>query len=215
MTHKHRPIAVLCDFDGTIATDQTMDFLYTRFAACGMAYAHQWERGEISTPEEIRLTFTTIDADKQEMEDALEEIQFDEGFHGFLRLAEDRGYLIAVVSDGLEWYIDFILKRHGISDLPIYANRIHFNPKGFRFEFPWSHEDTPMRGVSKPNIVRCYREKAAHVVYVGDGRTDVDVIHRVDLLYAKGWLARHCKKQRVDAIEFVDWQDLISKWREP
>lgn len=212
---KHRTIAILCDFDGTIASHQTLDFLYERFAACGLEYALKWERGEISTPMELHLTFATVDAQKEEMENALEEIEIDEGFHSFLKFARDRKYPMAVVSDGLEWYIDFILSRYGVQDIPIYANRIHFERNGFRFEFPWSHTDAPMRGVSKPNIVRCYREKVDRVVYVGDGRTDANVIRDVDLLYAKGWLANHCKEQCVDAIEFTDWEDLISKWREP
>ena len=77
-------IAVLCDFDGTIALTQTLDFLYQHFAGCGMEFAHCWERGEISTPEEIRSTFATVTASKEEMEAALTGIRLDPGFRRFL-----------------------------------------------------------------------------------------------------------------------------------
>jgi 2-hydroxy-3-keto-5-methylthiopentenyl-1-phosphate phosphatase len=212
---KDEDIAILCDFDGTISTVQTMEFLYERFAACGMEYAYRWEAGEITTSEEIRSTFATVKSSKEEMERALEEIGIDEGFHGFLDFTEQNGFHVAIVSDGLEWYIDYLLKRNGISGIPIFANRIRFEGDGFRFDFPWFHKGTPMRGVSKPNIIKQYYDRGARVVYVGDGRTDIDVIGRVDLLYAKDWLAKYCKEQNIDAIEFTTWMDLLSKWREP
>jgi 2-hydroxy-3-keto-5-methylthiopentenyl-1-phosphate phosphatase len=208
-------IAVLCDFDGTIALSQTMDFLYQRFAGCGMDFAHRWERGEISTAEEIRSTFATVTASKEEMEAALTGLRLDPGFTRFLSIAEDRGYLTAIVSDGLEWYIRFLLSRHGITDLPIYANHIEFQQDGFSFEFPWHHPDVPLRGVSKRHIVQRFREDEWRIVYVGDGKSDTDIVLTVDRLYAKGWLATYCSENQIEAITFTDWDDLIQKWEEP
>jgi hypothetical protein len=60
--------AILCDFDGTVCPTQMMDFLYQHFAACGMEYAERWERGEISTQEEIESTFGSVSASREEME---------------------------------------------------------------------------------------------------------------------------------------------------
>jgi 2-hydroxy-3-keto-5-methylthiopentenyl-1-phosphate phosphatase len=208
-------IAVLCDFDGTIALTQTLDFLYQHFAGCGMEFAHRWERGEISTPEEIRSTFATVTASKEEMEAALAGIRLDPGFRRFLSIVDDRGYLMAIVSDGLEWYIRFLLSRHGIMDLPIYANHIEFQPDGFSFAFPWQHPDVPLRGVSKRHIVQRFRGHARHIVYIGDGKSDTDILHAVDRLYAKGWLAAYCFENQIEAITFTNWDDLIQKWEEP
>jgi 2,3-diketo-5-methylthio-1-phosphopentane phosphatase len=208
-------VVVLCDFDGTICTANTMDFLYRKFAGCGMAFAEKWERGEISTAEEIRSTFATVDASREEMEQALSTLEIDEGFHHFLAYCHQRGYHVAVVSDGLEWYIEYILGQHGISDLPIYANRIHFENAGFRFEFPWFHEDTPLRGVSKPRILLSYQDQGKKVVYIGDGKSDTDAIHEADLVYARGWLAEHCTELGIEAVVFDRFDELIPKWREP
>jgi 2,3-diketo-5-methylthio-1-phosphopentane phosphatase len=208
-------IVVLSDFDGTITPTQTMDFLYQRFAGCGLKYARKWERGEISTAEEIRATFKTVTATRKEMEQALVKIKIDPGFHAFYSFAIEKGYRLAILSDGLEWYIKLILEANGVTGIPIYANRIQFKKQGFRFEFPWQHEDHPLRGVSKAHIARRYRKNGAQIVYIGDGKSDTDVIHSADLVYAKGWLALHCIEQRISAIEFSTWHDLLDKWREP
>lgn len=205
-------LAVLCDFDGTISQTQTMDFIYQRFAECGMEFARRWERGEISTPEEIRSTFATVTATKKEMEAALLEIDIDPGFKRFLAIARERGYGLAIVSDGLEWYIQFILSQHGITNLQIYANRIKFKEDGFSFEFPWHHPDVPHRGVSKRHVIHLFREQSRRIIYVGDGRSDTDIVDAVDRLYAKGWLADYCRDNQIEAITFTDWHDLIQKW---
>ncbi|MFN2274815.1 MAG: MtnX-like HAD-IB family phosphatase [Anaerolineales bacterium] len=216
MTPSHKPgsLAVLCDFDGTIAHAQTMDFLYQRFASCGMEFARRWERGEIGTAEEIRSTFATVTASRQEMERALDEIELDPGFNVFLAGAEQRGDLVAIVSDGLDWYIEFLLKKHGIDGVPVYANHIAFEGNGFRFEFPYYHPDVPLRGVSKRHIVQKFRQQAERIVYVGDGKSDVEILQAVDRLYVKGWLADYCRQHKIEAIPFNNWNDLMEKWQE-
>ena len=207
-------LAILCDFDGTIALSQTMDFLYRRFAGCGMQFARLWERGEIGTSEEIRSTFATVAATRKEMERALEEINLDPGFKTFFDEAKLRGDIVAIVSDGLDWYIEFMLNKHGIDGVPVYANHIEFEGNTFRFEFPFYHPDVPLRGVSKWHIVQQFRQQCERVVYVGDGKSDVEILQSVDRLYAKGWLADYCREHRIEAVTFRNWHELMEKWQE-
>jgi 2,3-diketo-5-methylthio-1-phosphopentane phosphatase len=215
VTTKNSNVAVLCDFDGTICTINTMDYLYRDFASVGMKYAERWERGEISTVEEIRSTFATVDSSRAEMERALDKLEIDEAFPRFLDFCRQRDYYVAVVSDGLEWYIKYILSQHGIRGLPIYANQIRFENGDFHFDFPWFHEESPMRGVSKPRIVHSYQAQGKRVAYIGDGHSDMDVIHQAELVYARGWLAQYCLEHDIEAVLFESFSDLLSKWREP
>lgn len=205
--------AFLCDFDGTICPTQMMDFLYHRFAACGMEFAERWERGEISTQEEIESTFATVKASREEMEAALDEIEIDPHFPAFLEFCRGHDYCFAIVSDGLEWYIDYILGKHGVGGVDIYANQIHFESGGFRFDFPWYDDEAPMRGVCKPGIVRRYQEKDRKVVYVGDGMSDFNVIGVADHIFASRELASFARERGVEFTEFDDFRDLLEKWQ--
>jgi 2,3-diketo-5-methylthio-1-phosphopentane phosphatase len=206
--------AFLCDFDGTVCPTQMMDFLYQRFAASGMKFAEQWGRGEISTQEEIESTFATISASREEMEAALDTIKIDPHFPAFLEFCRNHEYSFAIVSDGLEWYIDYILAKHGIRGVEIYANQIHFEGGGFRFDFPWYDDETPMRGVCKPMIVRRYKERGMKVVYTGDGMSDFEVIGVADHIFARRRLAIYAREQGVEFIEFSDCRDLLEKWQD-
>lgn len=206
-------VAILCDFDGTICHEVVIDSLYAGFAACGLEFSRKWERGEITTPDEITSSFATVTASREELEAALGDFTIDPGIHELLAFCRQRGYEFAVVSDGLDWYIRYILELHGVRDVSIYANQIEFTPQGFRFEFPWHHVSTPLRGVSKPMIVQRYRDQGAKVVVIGDGLTDVEAAAVADQVYAQGLLIDYCRQHGIPAVEVANLVDVVRKWQ--
>jgi 2,3-diketo-5-methylthio-1-phosphopentane phosphatase len=207
-------IAILSDFDGTITTTETLGFIFKEFAESRFEFVRQWARGEIDMRDEIRLTFNTIKSSKKEMEQVLDKVEIAPGFHDFLEFSRKEGYNFAIVSDGLEWYIKYILDRYHIYDIPVFANRIFFESNGFRFEFPWFDEETHRRGVCKPKIARFFKQHAKTLVFIGDGRSDIDIVHEADIVYSRGWLAGYCYAKGLGKDEFYDWYDLKDKWVE-
>lgn len=209
-------VAVLCDFDGTATPHIAIDMMYQEFGSpdC-LKITQRWERGEISTPEEIRLCFATITASRDEMEAFLASLSLDPGLPDLVSLCRQQGCCFAIVSDGLTWYINYLLNRQGIYGVPVYANEIHFEPEGFRFSFPWYRPETPLRGTSKPAIVRRYQGEGKRVVFIGDGLTDVEASEVADVVYARAGLLKYCRERDIPAIEFSDLADLLTKWTIP
>ena len=209
-------IAVLCDFDGTIVPCDTVELIYEGFAGPPCPELNrQWIRGEISTQEELQGCFATIKASRAELEPALASVQVDASFGKFLGFCEQQGHRFAIVSDGLDWIIDFVLERHGMSGLTIFCNEVHFEPGGLRFSFPWYDPRTPLRGVSKSAVVRRYQSEGLRVVFIGDGLTDTDAVKVADVVYARDRLLEHCRQHGIPAAEFSDFADLLDKWGTP
>jgi 2-hydroxy-3-keto-5-methylthiopentenyl-1-phosphate phosphatase len=207
-------VAVLCDFDGTITPTDVLGVLYRSFAGPGCSdFMRQWLEGEISTPQEIMGCLATAKATQVEMEKALDTVQLDPGFPDLFALCQQQGYPFIVLSDGLRWYIDYILTRHGFCNVIIYANEIHFTSEGVRVSSPWYQPETPRRGTSKPAIIRKYKEDGYCVVFIGDGLTDVEAVEVADVVYARDRLLEYCQKLDIPAIGFSDMQDLITHWR--
>ncbi|UCF62183.1 MAG: MtnX-like HAD-IB family phosphatase [Anaerolineaceae bacterium] len=204
---------VLCDFDGTLTDFIIINHLYETFAECGLEYAERWERGEISTMEEMEKTFATVTASREEMESEVAKVDLVPGVPEFISMCQERGYSFAVVSDGLHWYIDYILRQHGIAGIKIFASHIHFEPGGFRFSYPWYDPQIPLRSTSKPTIIRQHQEKGSKVAFIGDGTSDFEVVGVADLIYARKKLAEYCQSKGVPAIEFTDFYDLLTKWQ--
>jgi len=201
---------ILCDFDGTLTKHETMDLIYSRYASCGLKYSKLWSQGLISTMEEVSSTFAAIDAGREEMETLFDEIELIPGTAEFLRDRIAEGRQVAVVSDGLRWYIEYILSRAGFSDIRVYANGIYFEPGGFKFSWTWYDPETPMRSSSKAGIIRRYQRRGHKVAFIGNGKSDANVIGAADRLFAREWLADFCERQGVDFIRFEDFFDLES-----
>lgn len=202
-------IIILCDFDGTITPADTSNFLYTRFAGAGTYYADLWERGEIGTPEELRLTFATIRASREAMEAALKTIPLDPVFPSFYRYCRQVGIKTAIVSDGLEWWIRVILSHHGLDEIPVYANVIQFTADGFRFSHPWFDPEYPRQGTSKRTIVRDFQNGGWRVFYIGDGKSDFTAARQADRVFAKSTLLAYCQKSGIAHIPFEGFADLL------
>jgi 2-hydroxy-3-keto-5-methylthiopentenyl-1-phosphate phosphatase len=188
--------------------------LYRQFAAPScLQMVKLWEQGKISTPEEMHACFATVTASQAEMEHFLSTIPLDPALADLLDFCKRRGYHFAIVSDGLVWYIQHILHCHGIHNVTIYANEIHFGPNGLRLSFPWYSPETPLRGTSKLALVRRYQADGFQVVFIGDGLSDVEVVGAADVLYARASLLDYCRAHRSPAIPFSNLREVLEDLR--
>lgn len=203
----------LCDFDGTIASVGLSDYLYRTFAACGMKYSDLWAAGKISTREEIESSFKTITASREEMESALAAIQIDPCFPEFIQFCREKGCPVAILSDGLDWAINFVLERGGVSGLPLYSNRIRFTEDGFEFEFPYYDPGTPLYGVGKRKVVEQFRDAGSKVVLVGDGRTDMEAAEVADYVIASNELLSYCRERGIPHLPYRNFCEITSQLR--
>lgn len=204
-------VTILCDFDGTISPVDLSNYIFTRFASCGMFYAEQWEQELIGTREEITLTFADINAGPDEIAATLKEIPIDPTFQDLITFIRKNDIDLAVVSDGLDWPIKVVLEEHGIRDLPIYSNQVTFENNRPVCKFPWYDPSTPRSGVCKPLVVRRFREHSRWIVFVGDGRSDRDAVREADLVFAKDDLESYCRDQGIDALHFDTFADVCAQ----
>jgi 2,3-diketo-5-methylthio-1-phosphopentane phosphatase len=212
---KNSKIAVLSDFDGTITTNNVLNSLYGKFAAPSYReILERWNRGEISTMEEIETVFATISASRAEMESFLDTVTLDPGFPSLLKYCREAGIKFVIVSDGLVWYIEYILRHHEIQEVSVYACEIQFEEGGYRFSYPWFDPSTPLRSVSKSTIVRDYQSWGYKVIFIGDGVSDFEAVQVADIVYARDVLLDYTEDNGIQAREFSDMGDIIGDLKE-
>ena len=203
MTLSRPKLAVLSDFDGTLTAMNVMDSLYEEFGGPSRRrLMERWRRGEISTMEEIEGVFRTVKASRMVMESYLHTVQLDPDFLELLSLCRRSDIFFAIVSDGFRWYIDYILERHGVRDVPVYAGDIIVLEDGLKFDFPWYDPAYPLRSTAKPQIVRDFQRRGFRVLFIGDGLSDVEVLQVADQIYAKDVLLQHARQDGADVREF-------------
>jgi len=206
-----RKIAVLCDFDGTIARDDVGNLLFTTFSENGDSkkVVDQWRRGEISSRQCLEQEAALVKVDRNALNEFVRHRQIDPYFKDFHDFARKRGIEIAVLSDGLDYYIEQILVRFGLAEIEFFANRLAFKNGSFEVQFPW-HDlmECTDCGCCKMHHVQRYRDGGYFIVYVGDGLSDRCPCEGADMVFAKGDLLRHCQQQHIDHIEFRNFRDV-------
>ena len=197
-TQQQTPI-VLCDFDGTISVKDVTDTLLSYFGQDGCDELEElWVNGKIGSQECMSKQIALMDASLEEVNQVLSKIEIDPMFKSFINYTQQNNIPVHVVSDGLDYAIQFVLKRHGIENLPIFANKLlHDNARSWRLEFPYANKDCiKQSGNCKCNHVK-KQQYFPQILYVGDGTSDYCVSHNVDYVFAKDKLVNYCEKNKI------------------
>ncbi|MCI0452822.1 MAG: MtnX-like HAD-IB family phosphatase [Candidatus Latescibacteria bacterium] len=206
-----KKIAVLCDFDGTVAQDDVGDLLFRTFARHDGAKdaVEQWMRGEISSRECLEREAAAARCCPHELQDFLSARRLDPYFRDFHDFARQRGIEVVVLSDGLDYYIEQILIRHGLGGIEFFANQLRIDGDTLRVEFPWYDMLSCTEcGCCKTHHLMRYRQEGYFIVYVGNGLSDRCPCESADLVLAKGELLEHCRAQNIGAVEFRNFRDV-------
>lgn len=207
------PWVVQCDFDGTISLEDVTDTLLQRFGRPGwQALEDAWVRGEIGSRECMKGQVALLDMSASELHAHLDGMAIDLHFTAFVAAARRLGIPVQVVSDGLDLAIHHILARHGLDDLPVFANRLlPLGGRGWQLQSP--HADG--RCVRASGNCKCARAAAEQarlrkLLYVGDGSSDFCVSGRADIVLAKASLIGHCQAHGIEHRPFEHFGQALS-----
>lgn len=205
---------VVCDFDGTISTDDATDRLFEAFAEREwLDIEAAWQDGKIGSRECLGLQVELLRARLADIVRLADTIEIDPHFKTFVEFCHRRGVALVVVSDGFDRMIRRILPRNGIGALPVFCNRLLATGRQqYRMTSPHRklgcHADA---ATCKCAVVDSWRAAAAgtKVLFVGDGRSDFCVAQRaVDVVAAKSELLTHLRKIGVLCFPFATFADV-------
>ncbi len=208
--------AVLTDFDDTAAEQNVAQLLLERFGDPTWRQARdRFRAGELTLTQYQEIAFRNIRADKPTMQAYVKQ-------HANLRphFKELRDYCrgheipLAVVSQGLDFYIEAVLDAEGHGQVPVYAVNTTFTPDGISYRYKYARPGREIQGNSKGLVVEQYRQMGYYVIYAGDGASDFEAIDRADLLFAHRTLAEECERRRAPYRPFTDFSDLLMAVRE-
>jgi 2,3-diketo-5-methylthio-1-phosphopentane phosphatase len=205
-----KKIAVLCDFDGTVAQDDVGDLLFRTFAHEDADHAvDAWTRGEISSRECLEREVAAARCCPQELTQFVSARRLDPYFKDFHDFARQRGIEVVVLSDGLDYYIEQILIRNGLGQIEFFANQLSIKGDTMRVEFPWYNMlECTECGCCKTHHLMRYKQEGYFIVYVGNGLSDRCPCENADLVLAKGELLQHCRAKNIGAVEFKNFRDV-------
>jgi len=204
--------AVFTDFDGTAARRDVGYHIYHHFSAGrSEAVIPAWKAGEISSRECLLREAAMVEATERDFYAFLDTMVLNPGFVEFDRLCRANNVPLTILSDGLDLYIDHILKRHGLSHIPALCNRGRLSDGKLTIEFPYPPGACGRCGNCKGERIAEYRSAYAQpcrVVFIGDGLSDTCAIDQCDVLLAKKDLARYCEASNIPYTKFDTFFDV-------
>jgi 2,3-diketo-5-methylthio-1-phosphopentane phosphatase len=202
---------LFCDFDGTLAQNDVGDMLFKTFAnwpACEKL-VQQWLRGEISSRECMEREAVTARLAREQLDAFCDTQALTPGFIEFAEFCRRQNWPLIVLSDGLDYYIQRVLLRHGL-DLPILANHLEFVPPDrIVTSFPYFGHSCGKCGNCKGYHLRRLAKPGEKIVYIGDGYSDRCGAQEADIIFAKGDLAKWCEERGKEYLRFADFTQIL------
>lgn len=206
-----KPVAILCDFDGTVAQDDVGNLLFGTFAENGHSaeVVRLWKAGKISSRECLEREAALARVDEGRLERFVAKRRLDPYFKDFHDFATRRGMKVAIMSDGLDFYIERMLIRNGLGHIEFFSNRLTIDGERLSVDFPhYDKLDCTDCGCCKTSHLLRFKEQGYYVVYVGDGLSDRCPCESADMVFAKGDLRRHCDRNDIDYVVFENFRDV-------
>lgn len=205
---------VFSDFDGTIAVEDVGSQLFRRFAGdqANEIVRHYLE-GTITARQCLERECEAVkSASPDEVGQFIDQFPLDPTFKAFVEFCRGRDIPLVVLSDGLDFYVEHLLKKNGFGDLSFFSNHLEFVLSGAVTKlvpsFPHTDAECLLCGNCKRNHLMTLSSDDDIIVYVGDGISDRCPVRYADIVFAKGSLIRYCQEQNVTYHEFRDFSDV-------
>ncbi|HYV56009.1 MAG TPA: HAD-IB family phosphatase [Candidatus Nitrosopolaris sp.] len=200
---------VFTDFDGTITTIDTLNFLATRLGAGAEAFRESERRlreGRLTEREAIAQNVGAIRRPFPEAAAILRaEVAIDPDFAPFARWCAANGVPLTVLSAGFEEIVALYVTPEEFPGLQVCANRLRPGTWECRFR-----DDSPF-GHDKAAALRKARARGQQTVMIGDGTSDEAPAAVADLVFARrgGPLVGHCRRGGIPCHEYESFDDVL------
>jgi 2,3-diketo-5-methylthio-1-phosphopentane phosphatase len=216
------PLAILVDYDGTIARTDVSDALMAEFVTEEWeAKAAEYDAGLAGSRRLMEWEIGLITAPPDALRDLAAAQPHDAAFAPFVRRARAAGIPVEVVSDGFGFFIPAALEALGVGDVPVVSAETSFPPgERPRIAFPNGHPRCFVCGTCKRARVQIHQAAGRAVVFIGDGASDRYAAGYADVVFAKHALLRLCAengwpfRRWTEFVEIDAWlAGVIDAWR--
>jgi 2-hydroxy-3-keto-5-methylthiopentenyl-1-phosphate phosphatase len=222
---KEYKLKIYCDFDGTVTKNDVWVSAIGKFIKDRKKFDIVCEEfiSNVITARECNLRELDLieDFSFEQLDKYLDEEELDDYFMDFMEYCRINKYEITLLSEGLDYYINYILKRENL-DLKYFSNKLVVkeiaDKKGMKFykltcEFPYTDENCFYCGMSKRNVMINNTNDLDNEisVFIGDGISDFCASNYADIVFAKKRLASYCWKNNITYHDFKNFKDVINK----
>ena len=203
---------VQCDFDGTI-TEQDVSYLLMDAFAGGKwrQLLNEYRESRISVGAFNTKAFTMVKADKRTLLDFIftkRKVEIRTGFNELLTYCSKKGFKFVIVSNGLDFYIEAILRDIGVENIEVFAAQTQFSPDGLVVKYI-GPDGRQLEDSFKEAYTELFLGRGYRIVYVGNGISDISAARQAHHIFATEDLLAYCKEKNLNCTPFDDLNDIV------
>ncbi|NWF77024.1 MAG: MtnX-like HAD-IB family phosphatase [Chloroflexi bacterium] len=201
---------VQCDFDGTVTEEDTSFFLLDTFAQGDWrALLREYKAHRISVGEFNTKAFAMVKADKATLLKALEgNVKVRSGFQELVNYCLKKGFRLVIVSNGLDFYIQAVLKGLGLKNIEVHAAQASYHPEGMEVQYV-GPDGTRLDDGVKEAYTKSFRKLGYRVIYIGNGDSDIAAAKYAHHVFATGDLLAYCRENNLNCKPFENFLDVV------
>ena len=216
-----KPI-IFCDFDGTITETDNIVSLMTQFVPEeSEKIAKAMMKQTISFKDGVSAMFELLSTKQKDtvIQYLLDTAIIREGFGDFVRFAREEHIPFYIVSGGVDFFIEPLLKKHGPFS-GIYCNSADFSEQQIKLVFPNSCDEecekfeTQGCGCCKPSVMRKVAQSDHFKIVIGDSLSDFEAAKQADLVLARDYLIKRCEDLHIPHKHFETFYDCLDAVKE-
>lgn len=214
---KGENIRIFVDFDGTVTQKDVGNGIFDRFLRPDLLkqgwheeIIRDWKAGRITSRECLSLECEYSVVTEKELNEELDTYAITPGFIALSQYCRKHEIPLVILSDGLDYYIEYILEKNGLSDIEYRANHMYFSNGSLGVEFPFSEKGCGKCGNCKRWHIDTLNHNGDSVIYVGDGYSDRYAIRSADVIFARSDLTEFCIKENLKYIPYDDFYDVLN-----
>jgi 2-hydroxy-3-keto-5-methylthiopentenyl-1-phosphate phosphatase len=209
MPSKQQPTLVQCDFDGTVTIGDVSFQILDEFTGNGWRELFQeYMQGKMTVNHFNAAAFSRVKADKETLgRFVCQKAVIRPGLPEILKACRERDFRFVIVSNGMIFYIDAILKMLGLNGLEFVAARSNFKPEGVEawYEGP---DGKPIEDGFKEAYTRDFLKQGYRIIYIGNGTSDFAPARLCSYIFSIDNLTVACKEAGVAHTPFTDLHEV-------
>lgn len=201
---------IQCDFDGTITEEDASFYLLDAYAEGDWrSILEQYKEGRITVGEFNTRAFAMIKKSESTLLSTLDEnVRIRPGFRELLDHCAYRGFRFVIVSNGLQFYIEAILRALGIVGIEVRAATNRFEPNGVQVQYV-APDGTILQDGFKEAYIKLFLSEGYRVIYIGNGTSDSYASRHAHMVFATGDLLSYYTRHGLPCIPFDDLTDVV------
>ncbi len=203
---------VQCDFDGTITLKDVSFLLLDAFADGNWReLLDEYRQGKISVGYFNTKAFAMVKTDKQTLLDFIfmkGGVEIRAGFQELLSYCSKRGFKFVIISNGLDFYIEAILRDIGVENIEVFAAQTQFRPEGLEVRYI-GPDGSKLEDSFKEAYTQLFLSRGYRVVYVGNGISDSFPARQAHHVFATGDLLDFYKEKNLNCMPFNDLNEVV------